>query len=74
MYRISNTNSGELERAILMVLLTNGTIVTIPGPALFIVVGSQSSVSYTYNGSYYSMYVAYAMVKLHLLVALQHIK
>lgn len=59
-YRISNTNSGELERAILMVLLTNGTIVTIPGPALFIVIGSQSSVSYTYNGSYYSMYVAYA--------------
>lgn len=58
-YRINNNTSRDLMRAFLVVVLGNGTVVNIPGPLIFEIIGSSTSVNYIYNGTTYSMYIAY---------------
>ena len=58
-YRISGYNSSDLYRAFIVIILGNGTVVNLPGPLIFEILGSYTSVNYTYNGSTYSMYVSY---------------
>ncbi|HCZ23889.1 MAG TPA: hypothetical protein DHV05_03410 [Acholeplasmataceae bacterium] len=58
-YRISNYYSNDLIRAFIMIILSNGTVVNLPGPLIFEIIGSSTSVAYTYNGITYSMFVSY---------------
>lgn len=58
-YRISNYYSNDLMRAFFMIVLSNGTVVNLPGPLIFEIIGSSTSVAYTYNGITYSMFVSY---------------
>lgn len=58
-YRFSGTNSTELSQAILYVVINGTTVVTFPGELLFIVVGSNTAVSYRYASSDYSLSVSY---------------
>ena len=58
-YRISDNYSNNLMRAFLVIILGNGTVVNLPGPLIFEILGSYTSVNYTYHGSTYSMYVSY---------------
>lgn len=58
-YRISGYYSNDLLRAFIVILLGNGTVVNLPGPLIFEILGSYTSVGYSYNGTSYSMYVSY---------------
>ena len=58
-YRVSNYYSNDLMRAFIVIVLANGTIVNLPGPLIFEIVGSHTSVGYTYNGISFSMNVSY---------------
>jgi hypothetical protein len=58
-YRFSGTNSTELSQAILYVVINGTTIVTFPGELLFIIVGSNTAVSYRYASSDYSLSISY---------------
>ena len=59
-YRFGNVNSYELMQSILYVVIENTTVVSLPTNQLFIVVGSNSSLSYRYGGSDYSISISYA--------------
>jgi len=58
-YRFSGTNSEELRESVLYVVINGTTVVTFPGELLFIVVGSNTAVSYRYASSDYSLGIAY---------------
>lgn len=58
-YRINGYYSNDLIRSLIMIILGNGTIVDLPGPLIFEVLGSSASITYIYNGNSYSMYVSY---------------
>lgn len=58
-YRFSGTNSAELRESIIYVTINNHTVVTFPGEAMFLFVGSNSSISYRYASSDYSLSVVY---------------
>jgi len=59
-YRFGEVNSTILMESILYVVIENTTIVSIPTNQLFIVVGSNSSLSYRYGGADYSLSISYA--------------
>jgi len=58
-YQFSGTNSTELSQSIIYVTINNTVVVTIPGDALFIFVGSNTSVAYRYANSDYTLGVVY---------------
>ena len=58
-YQFSGTNSTELSQSIIYVSINNTVVVTIPGDALFIFVGSNTSVAYRYANSDYTLGVVY---------------
>ena len=58
-YRFSGTNSEELTESVLYVVINGTTVVTFPGELLFIVVGSNTAVSYRYASSDYSLGISY---------------
>ncbi len=58
-YRIFDTSSYELSRAILVVTIGNTNIITVPGACLFYQVGSSNSVTYSIYGTTYSLYLHY---------------
>ncbi len=58
-YRFSGTNSVELSQAVLYVVINGHTVVTFPGELLFIIVGSNTSVTYRYGSGDYSLGVSY---------------
>jgi hypothetical protein len=58
-YRFSGTNSEELRESVLYVVINGTTVVTFPGELLFIVVGSNTAVSYRYASSDYSLGISY---------------
>jgi hypothetical protein len=58
-YRFSGTSSVELRDSILYVTINNHTVVTFPGEAMFLFVGSNTSISYRYASSDYSLSVVY---------------
>lgn len=58
-YRLSDLNSAILMRSIIYAIVGSSTVVVIPGHMIFIILGSYTSVSYTHNGSNYSMYISY---------------
>lgn len=58
-YRFSGTNSVELRESILYVTINNHTVVTFPGEQMFLFVGSNTSISYRYASSDYSLSVVY---------------
>jgi len=59
-YRFGDVNSYDLMQSILFVVIENTTVVSLPTNQLFIVVGSNSSLSYRYAGSDYSLSISYA--------------
>ncbi|MFA5765993.1 MAG: hypothetical protein WC929_07630 [Bacilli bacterium] len=59
-YRFGNVNSAVLMESILYVVIENTTVVSLPTNQLFIVVGSNSSLSYRYGGADYSLSISYA--------------
>ena len=59
-YRFGDVNSYLLMISILYVVIENTTIVSLPTNQLFIVVGSNSSLSYRYGGSDYSLSISYS--------------
>ena len=59
-YRFADVNSTILMESILYVVIENTTIVSLPTNQLFIVVGSNSSLSYRYGGADYSLSISYA--------------
>ncbi|MDZ4196353.1 MAG: hypothetical protein U1C51_03775 [Candidatus Izemoplasmatales bacterium] len=59
-YRFGDVNSAILMESILYVVIENTTVVSLPTNQLFIVVGSNSSMSYRYAGSDYSLGISYA--------------
>ena len=58
-YRFSGTNSVELRESILYVIINGTTVITVPGELLFIIVGSNTAVSYRYGSSDYSLNISY---------------
>lgn len=58
-YRFSGTNSEELRESVLYVVINGTTVVIFPGELLFIVVGSNTAVSYRYASSDYSLSISY---------------
>jgi len=58
-YRFSGTSSVELRDSILFVTINNSTVVTFPGEAMFIFIGSNTSISYRYGSGDYSLSVVY---------------
>ena len=58
-YRFSGTSSVDLRDSILYVTINNHTVVTFPGEALFLFIGSNTSVSYRYASGDYSLSVVY---------------
>jgi len=58
-YQFSGTNSTELSQSIIYVTINNTVVVTIPGDAIFIFVGSNTSVAYRYANSDYTLGVVY---------------
>lgn len=58
-YRLGNLNSQILERSIVQVIIAGKTVVTFPGAQIFILVGSNASVTYRHNGSDYTMHLFY---------------
>ncbi len=65
-YRVSGYYSNDLLRAFILIILGNGTVINLPGPLIFEILGSYTSVGYTYNGTSYSMYVSYQNGNLNL--------
>ena len=59
-YRFGDVNSAILMESILYVVIENTTVVSLPTNQLFIVVGSNTSMSYRYAGSDYSLGISYA--------------
>jgi hypothetical protein len=58
-YRFGDVNSYALMKSILYIVIENTTIVSLPTNQLFIVVGSNSSMSYRYGGADYSLSISY---------------
>ncbi len=58
-YQFSGTNSTELSQSFIYVTINNTVVITIPGEALFIFVGSNTSVAYRYANSDYTLGVVY---------------
>jgi len=58
-YQFSGTNSTELSQSMIYVTINNTVVITIPGEALFIFVGSNTSVAYRYANSDYTLGVVY---------------
>jgi len=58
-YRFSGTSSVDLRDSILYVTINNNTVVSFPGEAMFLFVGSNTSISYRYASSDYSLSVVY---------------
>lgn len=58
-YRFSGTSSEELRESILYVVINGTTVLTFPGELLFIVVGSNTAVSYRYASSDFSLSISY---------------
>jgi len=58
-YQFLGTNSTELSQSIIYVTINNTVIVTIPGDALFIFIGSNLSVAYRYATGDYTLGVVY---------------
>ncbi len=58
-YRFSGTSSVELRDSIIYVTINNHTVVTFPGEQMFLFVGSNTSISYRYASSDYSLSVVY---------------
>lgn len=58
-YRFGDVNSTILAESVLYVVIESTTIVCIPTYQLFIIVGSNSSVSYRYAGSDFSLGISY---------------
>ena len=58
-YQYSGTNSTELSQSMIYVTINNTVVVTIPGDALFIFVGSNLSVAYRYASGDYTLGVVY---------------
>jgi len=58
-YRLGNLNSQILERSIVQVIIAGKTVVTFPGAQIFILVGSNASVTYRHNASDYTMHLFY---------------
>lgn len=58
-YRFSGTSSVDLRDSILYVTINNNTVVSFPGEAMFLFVGSNTSVSYRYASGDYSLSVVY---------------
>lgn len=58
-YQFSNTSSVELRDSIIYVTINNHTVVTFPGEQMFLFVGSNTSISYRYASSDYSLSVVY---------------
>lgn len=58
-YRFSGTSSVDLRDSILYVTINNNTVITFPGEAMFLFVGSNTSVSYRYASGDYSLSVVY---------------
>jgi len=58
-YRFSGTSSVELSESIIYVTINNHVVVTFPGEAIFLFVGSNTSISYRYASGDYSLSVVY---------------
>lgn len=58
-FRVGDTNSTELSRAILIIVVNGTTHVTFAAPMLFITIGSNSAVQYQIGGTNYSMGFTY---------------
>jgi hypothetical protein len=58
-YTFSGTNSTELRDSVIYVTINNTTVITFPGEAMFLFVGSNTSISYRYGNADYSLSVVY---------------
>ncbi len=58
-YRFSGIDSRELSESILYVTINNSVVVTFPGEALFLFIGSNTSIAYRYGNADYSLNVVY---------------
>lgn len=58
-YTFSGTSSVELMDSVIYVTINNNTVITFPGQAMFLFVGSHTSIAYRYGGSDYSLGVTY---------------
>jgi hypothetical protein len=58
-YTFSGTSSTELRDSIIYITINNTTVVTFPGEAMFLFVGSNTSISYRYGNADYSLSVVY---------------
>jgi hypothetical protein len=58
-YQFGGTSSVDLGESLVFVTIENTTVVTFPGQALFIFIGSNTSISYRYGGADYSLGVTY---------------
>ena len=59
-YQFSGTSSVELSQSIVFVTINNHVVISFPGNALFIFVGSNSSIAYRYANADYTLGVVYA--------------
>ncbi len=58
-YQFHGTSPGALSESIIYVTINNSVVVTLPGEALFLFVGSNTSVAYRYGGADYSLDIIY---------------
>ena len=58
-YQFRETSSVELSESIIYVTISNSVLISFPGAAMFIFVGSNTSISYGYGGSDYSLGLVY---------------
>lgn len=58
-YQFDRTSSDELSESIIYVTINNSVVITFPGEAMFLFVGSNTSIAYRYGGSDYSLSVIY---------------
>lgn len=65
-YKVVDTSSLELSDSILYVTINNSTVITFPGQAMFLFVGSNTALSYRYGSGDYSLSVVYENQELHL--------
>jgi hypothetical protein len=58
-YRTSGTDPVSMSESLLCIVIEYSTVITIPGPMLFLVVGSNTSVGYRLAGSDYTLSLSY---------------
>lgn len=58
-YQFRDTCSSDLSESILYITINNSVVINFPGDALFIFIGSNTSIAYRYGGADYSLDVVY---------------